>query len=177
MKHLETFERQWGILIKRDQEERSEGRQQSTVPFHSIRTSRVTGLSDCLKCHKCLLSHSPCPKALAGAYAKYGNLRVHFGVGRAAGWPCHRLFGRCPKPKFRTKCHMSHPCPNWMKWYSNPHGVYVLSVCESAEHNNFRNVLEGKKPLDLRGTLEIRIYGLIIILSLGARKNLRGIAV
>ena len=87
MKHLETFERQWGILIKRDQEERSEGRQQS-----------------------------------------------------------------------------------------NPHGVYVLSVYESAEHNNFRNVLEGKKPLDLRGTLEIKIYGLIIISSLGARKNLRSLS-
>ena len=84
--------------------------------------------SDCLKCHKCLLSHSPCSKALAGAYAKYGNLRVHVGVGRAAGWPCHHPFGRCLKPKFRTKCHMSHPCPNWMKWYSNNKSVFGVAV-------------------------------------------------
>ena len=57
------------------------------ILYHFIQFGRHASQasSDCLKCHKCLLSHSPCPKALAGGYVKYGNLRVHFGVGRAAG--------------------------------------------------------------------------------------------
>ena len=55
------------------------------VLYHFIQFGRHASQasSDCLKCHKCLLSHSPCLKALAGAYAKYG--RLHFGIGWAVG--------------------------------------------------------------------------------------------
>ena len=76
------------------------------ILYHFIQFGHHTSQasSDCPRCHKCLVSHSPCLKALADAYATYGNSGSTLLLGRVVG--CHHPFGRCPKPKFWTKRHM-----------------------------------------------------------------------
>ena len=58
-----------------------------TVPFHSIRTSRVTGLFRLSEMSQMSCVTQPLSESTGGRQCSIWQLRVHFGVGRAAGWP------------------------------------------------------------------------------------------
>ena len=92
-----------------------------TVPFKSIRQSRVTRPSKTLKCHG---GHGNFCKVLNSFSDHVPNIKKFRRLRRKTAekfpkiWTCHGKFGSLPKPKFRQACHRSHPLPNWLEWYS-----------------------------------------------------------
>jgi hypothetical protein len=87
----------------------------------------------CLKCHICPWSQSPCPKLFSkskkiGFSKVFLHLLHHLGAVRTCPKMacCHWSPTCCPKTKFRTNGHRSHPCPNWMKWYSSTSDIYLF---------------------------------------------------
>ena len=86
-----------------------------TVPFKSIRQSRVTRPSKTLKCHG---GHGNFCKVLNSFSDHVPNIENFRHLRRKTAenfpkfWTCHGKFGRLPKPKFRQACHRSHPLPN-----------------------------------------------------------------
>ena len=86
-----------------------------TVPFKSIRQSRVTRPSKTLKCHG---GHGNFCKVLNSFSDHVPNIEIFHRLRRKTAenfpkiWTCHGKFGRLPKPKFWQACHRSHPLPN-----------------------------------------------------------------
>ena len=106
----------------------------NTVPFKSIRQSRITRPSKTLKCHG---GHSNFCKVLNSFSDHVPNIEIFRHLWRKTAekfpkiWTCHGKFGRLPKPKFRQTCHRSHPLPNWFEWYSSLR-VYCRHRCHSS---------------------------------------------
>ena len=46
---------------------------------------------------------------------------------------CHWSPTCCPKAEFRTNGHRSHPCPNWLKWYSICFEILILRPCSNVK--------------------------------------------
>jgi len=91
----------------------------NTVPFHSIRQSRVTAPSKLLKCHGCHGDFHSVPNSFGSHMTNIEFFSSPAALNCPNFWACHGNSERLPKPKFRQVRHASRALPNWLKWYSN----------------------------------------------------------